>query len=237
MNVALTRAKSSLFVLGNASTLERSDQRWSVIVKDARERGLLVNVSAARSDDDDMQLTTQYDTTLFANAKPSINGVNGVAKRRQVSPEAESIIPKVGTIEPQASEVERKRKPSPPDGPPSKKPRPSDPDGRVSKKSSKTSSKNTSANGSAATSRRPSPEKQASPPPPPSEAPPPLPPHPSSGPPSGPSSGPSTGAGPAPPAGRLPPRPMPPKRPAGEDALFMKKKVSPASLTDNQTDS
>lgn len=47
MNVALTRAKSSLFVLGNAGTLERSDKRWNVIVNDARERGLLVDVSAA----------------------------------------------------------------------------------------------------------------------------------------------------------------------------------------------
>lgn len=44
MNVALTRAKSSLFVLGNAATLERSDQKWNTIVKDARERNLLVDV-------------------------------------------------------------------------------------------------------------------------------------------------------------------------------------------------
>jgi senataxin len=44
MNVALTRAKSSLFVIGNAATLERSDTQWRDIVKDARDRGFLLNV-------------------------------------------------------------------------------------------------------------------------------------------------------------------------------------------------
>ncbi len=44
MNVALTRAKSSLFVIGNGPTLERSDERWRTIVGDARERGFFVNV-------------------------------------------------------------------------------------------------------------------------------------------------------------------------------------------------
>lgn len=44
MNVALTRAKSSLFVIGNAATLERSDAKWKTIVGDARDRGLLIDV-------------------------------------------------------------------------------------------------------------------------------------------------------------------------------------------------
>ncbi|WOO78940.1 Helicase sen1 [Vanrija pseudolonga] len=43
MNVALTRAKSSLFVIGNAATLERSDNNWNTIVGDARDRGFLIN--------------------------------------------------------------------------------------------------------------------------------------------------------------------------------------------------
>jgi len=45
MNVALTRAKSSLFVLGNVATLERSDNTWRQIIDDARSRTALVNVS------------------------------------------------------------------------------------------------------------------------------------------------------------------------------------------------
>lgn len=46
MNVALTRAKSSLFVLGNAPTLERSDNTWKQIVQNARSRLMFVNVGS-----------------------------------------------------------------------------------------------------------------------------------------------------------------------------------------------
>ncbi|OXB33487.1 senataxin [Cryptococcus neoformans] len=52
MNVALTRAKSSLFIFGNGSTLERSDERWKIIVQDARDRGFFIN----------------YDSTTFNTA-------------------------------------------------------------------------------------------------------------------------------------------------------------------------
>lgn len=44
MNVALTRAKSSVFILGNAATLERSDENWKAIVQDARQRSCFVDV-------------------------------------------------------------------------------------------------------------------------------------------------------------------------------------------------
>lgn len=44
MNVALTRAKSSLFILGNTPTLERSNQDWREIISNARSRGLLNEV-------------------------------------------------------------------------------------------------------------------------------------------------------------------------------------------------
>nr|XP_019012419.1 senataxin [Kwoniella pini CBS 10737]OCF51200.1 senataxin [Kwoniella pini CBS 10737] len=47
MNVALTRAKSSLFVFGNGPTLERSDERWKTIVGDARERGFLIDYTSS----------------------------------------------------------------------------------------------------------------------------------------------------------------------------------------------
>lgn len=51
MNVALTRAKSSLWVIGNAPTLERSDENWKIIVGDARDRGFLISVSYIFSTD------------------------------------------------------------------------------------------------------------------------------------------------------------------------------------------
>ncbi|KAJ7784568.1 SEN1 N terminal-domain-containing protein [Mycena metata] len=44
MNVALTRAKSSLFILGNAPTLSRSNDLWRTIVADARSRDSLIPV-------------------------------------------------------------------------------------------------------------------------------------------------------------------------------------------------
>jgi senataxin len=43
MNVAITRSRSSLFILGHASTLKRSDEVWRKIVEDASDRKLLVN--------------------------------------------------------------------------------------------------------------------------------------------------------------------------------------------------
>ncbi|KAG8785291.1 DEAD-box type RNA helicase [Ceratobasidium sp. 428] len=45
MNVAITRSRSSLFVLGHAATLERCNTTWKTIVEDARTRGHLVKCS------------------------------------------------------------------------------------------------------------------------------------------------------------------------------------------------
>ncbi|KAI5896492.1 uncharacterized protein SCHCODRAFT_01200004 [Schizophyllum commune H4-8] len=47
MNVALTRAKSSLFILGHADTLSRSDETWKQIVADANERKLMTDVDVS----------------------------------------------------------------------------------------------------------------------------------------------------------------------------------------------
>jgi senataxin len=45
MNVALTRARSSLFILGNVATLQRSDENWKTIIANARSRSHLADVS------------------------------------------------------------------------------------------------------------------------------------------------------------------------------------------------
>lgn len=47
MNVALTRARSSLFILGNVPTLERSDENWRQIIQDARSRQRMVDATIA----------------------------------------------------------------------------------------------------------------------------------------------------------------------------------------------
>lgn len=44
MNVGLTRAKRSMFVLGNKLSLQKSDF-WRELVEDAADRGVLVDVS------------------------------------------------------------------------------------------------------------------------------------------------------------------------------------------------
>ncbi|KIO20951.1 hypothetical protein M407DRAFT_219516, partial [Tulasnella calospora MUT 4182] len=47
MNVGLTRSRSSLYILGHAATLERSESVWRQIVADARERDCLFNETTA----------------------------------------------------------------------------------------------------------------------------------------------------------------------------------------------
>lgn len=43
MNVALTRARLSLWIMGNAKTLQ-TNQNWAALIKDAQERNLLIRV-------------------------------------------------------------------------------------------------------------------------------------------------------------------------------------------------
>jgi len=47
MNVAITRAKSSLFILGNAATLERSNETWGAIINDSKSRKFFDEVDAS----------------------------------------------------------------------------------------------------------------------------------------------------------------------------------------------
>ncbi|KAF8635838.1 hypothetical protein AX15_000034 [Amanita polypyramis BW_CC] len=63
MNVALTRAKSSLFILGNAATLERSNTTWAEIVSDARSRSCFINADEA------------YFTTLTPSSPTSVQPI------------------------------------------------------------------------------------------------------------------------------------------------------------------
>lgn len=44
MNVGLTRAKNSLFILGHSASLLKNDY-WGKLINDAKERGLHVDVS------------------------------------------------------------------------------------------------------------------------------------------------------------------------------------------------
>ncbi|KAG6910679.1 hypothetical protein DXG01_008723 [Tephrocybe rancida] len=68
MNVALTRAKSSLFILGNAPTLERSDENWRSIITDARTRSSLVNVSLSATLLDTGANCGQTDPSFFTTS-------------------------------------------------------------------------------------------------------------------------------------------------------------------------
>ncbi|CAE7207776.1 unnamed protein product [Rhizoctonia solani] len=70
MNVALTRSRSSLFILGHAATLERCNATWKTIVEDARTRGCLLKYSQ------DMVQTTPMHKT---------NAVRPAAKKRPES--------------------------------------------------------------------------------------------------------------------------------------------------------
>jgi senataxin len=92
MNVALTRARASLFVLGHCPTLERSDKTWKDIITDARERGCLVEVSASETHCDAQKLNDllpQADVNLFTGPI------------RKASPKPPAKTPKKAAIESQ----------------------------------------------------------------------------------------------------------------------------------------
>ncbi|KAG8831893.1 DEAD-box type RNA helicase [Serendipita sp. 399] len=74
MNVAITRSRSSLYILGHAATLKRSDSLWERIVSDAEDRGVLVQVNGStfqRSVPQEVKLPS----TSITEAKPGINGL------------------------------------------------------------------------------------------------------------------------------------------------------------------
>jgi senataxin len=95
MNVALTRARASLFILGHCPTLERSDKTWKDIISDARERGCLIEVSASESHCGARKLNDlppQGDAQLFSGSIRPI---------RKASPKPPAKTPKKAAIESQ----------------------------------------------------------------------------------------------------------------------------------------
>lgn len=60
MNVALTRARSSLFILGNAETLRRK-KIWGNLVRDAEERGFFTKVKF------DAQVRAEFNSWRLCN--------------------------------------------------------------------------------------------------------------------------------------------------------------------------
>jgi len=74
MNVALTRARASLFVLGHCPTLERSDKNWKDIISDARERGCLIEADVdlfmGRKETAPPKLSTRPQKKAVVNSQP-----------------------------------------------------------------------------------------------------------------------------------------------------------------------
>lgn len=71
MNVAITRARASLFILGHAATLSRDDSKegyWKHIIEDARDRKLLTTVSSYRS----LHVNLLMSFTLFRLNSPRL---------------------------------------------------------------------------------------------------------------------------------------------------------------------
>jgi hypothetical protein len=64
MNVALTRAKLSLWILGNARTL-RTNRNWAALIKDAKERNLVISVKKPYE--------SMFKTAFHKNAAPGIS--------------------------------------------------------------------------------------------------------------------------------------------------------------------
>ncbi|KAH8114513.1 SEN1 N terminal-domain-containing protein [Phellopilus nigrolimitatus] len=64
MNVAITRSKSSLFIVGHGPTLQRSNETWRDIIEDARTRSCLIEPTD----------TSYFTKNVVSNATPAQNG-------------------------------------------------------------------------------------------------------------------------------------------------------------------
>jgi senataxin len=97
MNVAITRARSSLFIVGNAPTLERSNETWKGIVNDAKSRSRFREVSISQTSThlillNIIQVNVEYFRTPNSPAKTSGSAVSPSKKsttlKRQLSEKA-----------------------------------------------------------------------------------------------------------------------------------------------------
>jgi len=79
MNVALTRARSSIWILGDSNKL-RSNQYWSNLVGDAETRGLFRNVRSASS----LALLVDQMLTSISVSHRSISTLSDPATRRHL---------------------------------------------------------------------------------------------------------------------------------------------------------
>jgi hypothetical protein len=74
MNVALTRAKLSLWILGNARTLQ-TNHKWAALLKDAKERNLVISVK--------MPYQSMFKTADYKDAVPG-NSYNHSRQQKHV---------------------------------------------------------------------------------------------------------------------------------------------------------
>ncbi|XP_059456145.1 uncharacterized ATP-dependent helicase C29A10.10c isoform X2 [Corylus avellana] len=74
MNVALTRAKLSLWILGNARTLQKN-HKWAALLKDAKERNLVISVK--------MPYQSMFKTADYKDAVPG-NSYNHSRQQKHV---------------------------------------------------------------------------------------------------------------------------------------------------------
>ncbi|WVQ73855.1 hypothetical protein IAR50_003436 [Cryptococcus sp. DSM 104548] len=118
MNVALTRAKSSLFVFGNGPTLERSDNRWRIIVQDARERGFFINYTPTTFSNPTLEMRPPTPRKKSSVSKT----IPSPSKRAEANP-PDLLPPKALAADISGSPQARKRAAGDINGPDSKKPR------------------------------------------------------------------------------------------------------------------
>lgn len=88
MNVALTRAKLSLWIMGNARTLQ-TNQNWAALIKDAKERDLVVTVK--------MPYGSMFQSANRRNPAAENSG-NYSTKKRTVRSENETSVQKTNNV-------------------------------------------------------------------------------------------------------------------------------------------